>query len=69
MAARKNVLIMGAAGQLGRRACEKFMEGNHWYTMGADSRRFNLIFFLKLIWRKPDLDLFTYFHYSNDSVW
>lgn len=43
MAARKNVLIMGAAGQLGRRACEKFMEGNHWYTMGADSRRFNLI--------------------------
>jgi len=36
MAARKNVLIMGAAGQLGRRACEKFMEGNHWYTMGAD---------------------------------
>jgi len=36
MAARKNVLIMGAAGQLGRRACERFMEGNHWYTMGAD---------------------------------
>lgn len=34
MAARK-VLVLGAAGQLGRRVSEKFLESN-WHTIGAD---------------------------------
>lgn len=34
----RKVLILGAAGQLGRRVCDKFLE-RQWHTFGADTRR------------------------------
>lgn len=33
----RKVLILGAAGQLGRRVCDKFLE-RQWHTFGADTR-------------------------------
>ena len=36
MATRKKVLVLGAAGQLGRRVCDKFLE-SQWHTLGAET--------------------------------